>query len=59
MVDAKGLMSHLRKAAVANGLMIVYFFSPSFLSFIAILFVGLAVIFDDPILSLKSFTNCS
>jgi hypothetical protein len=48
MVDAKSLMSHIRKAAVANAIMFVYFFSPSFLSFIAILLAGLAVIFHDP-----------
>jgi hypothetical protein len=59
MADLKSLMPHIRRAAVANGIMILYFITPSFLSFVAILIAILAVIFDNPTESLKSLLNCS
>lgn len=58
MADLKSLMPHIRRAAVANGIMILYFITPSFLSFLAILIAILAVIFDNPTESLKSLLNC-
>lgn len=48
MADLKSLMPHIRRAAVANGIMIVYFFSPSFLSFFAILVAVSAIVFENP-----------
>lgn len=59
MAGLKELMPHIRKAAVANGVMLVYFFSPSFLSFAAILIAILAIAFENPIETLKTSMNCS
>ncbi len=59
MADLKSLMPHLRRIAISNGIMILYFLSPSFLSFVAILIVLMAVIFDNPTESLKTILNCS
>ena len=59
MADLKSLMPHIRRAAVANGIMILFFLSPSFLSFLAIL-VAISVVFlDNPSESLKCLLNCS
>ena len=37
MSDIKTLMPQIKKAAIVNGVLILYFLSPGFLSFIAIL----------------------
>lgn len=58
MADLKSLMPHIRRAAVANGIMIVYFFSPSFLSFFAILVAISAIVFENPSESIKSLLSC-
>lgn len=59
MADLKTLMPHIKRAAAANAIMIVYFFSPSFLSFLAILIAISVVVFDNPCDTLKSLLNCS
>jgi hypothetical protein len=59
MAELKSLMSHLRRIAVSNGIMILYFLSPSFLSFVAILIALVTVILDNPTESLKTLLNCS
>lgn len=59
MANLKELMPHIRKAAIANGAMLVYFFSPSFLSFVAILIAILAVAFENPVETLKTSMNCN
>lgn len=48
MADLKTLMPHIRRAAVVNVIMIIYYLSPSFLSFLAILTAIAVVLFDNP-----------
>ena len=59
MADLKSLMPHFRRAAVANGIMILYFVSPSFLSFLAILIAISVVFLENPSESMKCLFNCS
>ncbi len=58
MADLQSLMPHIRRAAVINGIMFVYFFSPSFLSFLAILIAVSTLAFENPLETVKSLLSC-
>lgn len=45
MADIKTYMPHIRRALVANIILLIYFFSPSFLSFVTILIAISAIVF--------------
>lgn len=48
MADLKTFMPHIRRVLAINAVLIVYFLSPSFLSFVAIIVAISAIAFDNP-----------
>ena len=59
MPNAKELMPHIKRAAAANALLFLFYISPSFLSFVAIVIALFVVIFDNPYETFTGLMNYS
>ena len=59
MTENQSLIPHIKRAVVTNLLLFLFYMSPSFLSFFALVVALFVVIFDNPYETFKSMINSS
>lgn len=57
MAELKELMPHIKRAAVTNILLLIFYLSPSFLSFFAIVVALFVIVFDKPFETFNALLN--
>lgn len=59
MAELKELAPHIRRMAVVNALLVMYYMSPSFLSFVAIVIAVFVIMFEKPYETFQAMLNRS